>query len=106
MLMKKFLVVLFLFICIPINVHVNSTRNMIAMDMDTNRILYEKYANSEHLIASISKIMTAIVALKLADINGDVTTTETILKAYGSAILYRSKKNNKIKRYTLWTDVT
>ncbi len=95
--MKKFLVVLFLFICIPINVHAISARNIIAMDMDTNRILYEKDVNSEHLIASISKIMTAVVALELADINSDVTTTETILKAFGSAIYLEVGETIKLK---------
>lgn len=97
--MKKFLVVFLIciFICNPKNVLALSARNIIAMDMDTNRVLYEKDAYSEHLIASISKIMTAVVALELADIESDVTTTDTILKAFGSAIYIEIGETMKLK---------
>lgn len=94
--MKKFLIVVFL-LCNPVNVHALSARNIIAMDMDTHRVLYEKDANSEHLIASISKIMTAVIALELADTNSDVTTTDTILKAFGSAIYIEVGETMKLK---------
>lgn len=95
MLMKKFL--LLLLICIPLKVNALSARNIIAMDMDTKRVLYESDANSEHLIASISKIMTAVVALELADTNSDVTTTATILKSFGSAIYIEVGETMKLK---------
>lgn len=82
--MKK---LFFLLICLlPMNVSANSARNIIAMDMDTNRILYAKAINDKHLIASITKIMTTTIALELGDIKSEVTATDTILKAYGSAI--------------------
>lgn len=95
--MRKFLIVVLLLLCIPINVHALSARNIIAMDMDTHRVLYEQNANSEHLIASISKIMTAVVALELADVNSDVTITNTILKAFGSAIYIEVGETMKLK---------
>lgn len=95
--MKKFVVLLLLLICIPMHVSALSARNIIAMDMDTNRVLYEKDANSEHLIASISKIMTAVVALELSDIESDVTTTNTILKAFGSGIYIEPGETIKLK---------
>ena len=97
MLMKKFIVLLLFLSCIPLKVNALSARNIIAMDMDTNRILYEKDANSEHLIASITKIMTAVVALELADTNSDVTATNTILKAFGSAIYIEVGETMKLK---------
>lgn len=82
--MKK---LFFLLICLlPMNISANSARNIIAMDMDTNRILYAKAINDKHLIASITKIMTTTIALELGDIKSEVTATDTILKAYGSAI--------------------
>lgn len=84
-------------ICIPKNTWAISARNMIAMDMDTNRILYEKDAYSEHLIASISKIMTSVVALELADPEQEVTITSTILKAFGSAIYIEVGEKIKLK---------
>ncbi len=95
--MKKLLVVAFFLICIPVHVEALSARNIIAMDMDTNRVLYEHDANSKHLIASISKIMTAVVALELADIESEVTTTNTILKAFGSAIYIEVGETMKLK---------
>lgn len=95
--MKKFLVVVVLLICIPFNVRALSARNIIAMDMDTHRILYEQDANSKHLIASISKIMTAIVALEMADIESEVTTTDTILQAFGSGIYIEIGETMKLK---------
>lgn len=95
--MKKFVVLLLLLICIPMHVSALSARNIIAMDMDTKRVLYEKDASSEHLIASISKIMTAVVALELSDIESDVTTTNTILKAFGSGIYIEPGETMKLK---------
>lgn len=94
--MKKFLLLLTL-LCIPIKVSAISARNIIAMDMDTKRVLYEKSAYDEYLIASISKIMTAVVALELADVESDVTTTNTILKAFGSAIYIEVGETMKLK---------
>ncbi len=95
--MKKFILLLLLLICIPLKASALSARNIIAMDMDTKRILYEHDASSEHLIASISKIMTAVVALELSDIESDVTTTNTILKAFGSAIYIEVGETIKLK---------
>lgn len=97
--MKKFLVVFLICIttCLSKNVTAISARNIIAMDMDTNRVLYEKDANSKQLIASITKIMTSVVALELSDIESDVTTTNTILKAFGSAIYIEPGETMKLK---------
>jgi len=82
--MKKLFLLLICFI--PINVSAISARNIIAMDMDTNRVLYGKSINDKHLIASITKIMTSTIALELGDLDNEVTATDIILKAYGSAI--------------------
>lgn len=95
MLMKKFLILLL--ICIPFKVSALSARNIIAMDMETNRVLYGKDIHDEHLIASISKIMTAVIALELGDTKGDVTTTNTILKAFGSAIYIEVGETMKLE---------
>lgn len=54
--MKKLL--LFIVLLFPFSVKANSARNMIAMDMETNRVLYEKNAYDPNLIASITNIMT------------------------------------------------
>lgn len=93
--MKRFL--LFLLILMPINVFAYSARNIVAIDMDTNRVLYGENINDEHLIASISKIMTAIIAIESCDIEDEVTTTNTILKAFGSAIYIEVGETIKLK---------
>ena len=56
------------------------------MDMDSGRILYEKNANEQRLIASITKIMTATVAIENGNLNKEITIGEEVLKMYGSNI--------------------
>lgn len=56
------------------------------MDMDSGRVMYAKDAHYVQSVASISKIMTAIVAIENADINEKVTIGNEVLKAYGSGI--------------------
>ncbi len=95
--MKK-IIALFLFIFLGINqVNAISARNIIVMDLDTNRVLYQKDINDPHLIASITKIMTAIVALELADLEEEVTATKTVLQAFGSAIYVEVGETLKLK---------
>lgn len=93
--MKK---LFFFLICFfPLNVKAISARNIIAMDMDTNRVLYAKGIHDEHLIASITKIMTTTIALELGDLESEVTATDTILEAYGSAIYIEVGETLKLK---------
>jgi D-alanyl-D-alanine carboxypeptidase len=56
------------------------------MDMDTKRVLYGQNINDKHLIASISKIMTTIVALENGNLDSEVTASDVINSATGSAI--------------------
>ena len=93
--MKKLLWLLILLM--PLNVFAISARNIVALDTDSNRILYEKSINDPHLIASISKIMTATIALELGDLESDVKASDTILKAFGSAIYIEVGETMKLK---------
>ena len=95
--MKKMLILSFLVLFFPLNVFAYSARNIIAMDMDTHRVLYEENSQDPHLIASISKIMTSIVAIELANLESDVTPTNTILKAFGSGIYIEVGETMKLK---------
>ncbi len=92
--MKKLLLILFL---LPVSVSAYSARNLIAMDMDTKRILYGEKIHDEHLIASITKIMTAVVALELGNLDDDVTASKTILKSFGSSIYMEVGETLKLK---------
>jgi D-alanyl-D-alanine carboxypeptidase len=59
---------------------------VILMDQDSGRILYEKNMNKEKLIASTTKIMTALLAIESNQLDDIVTIDDTILKSYGSNI--------------------
>lgn len=84
--MKKIL--LFLSLLIPIGVSAidTSARSAILMDMDSNRILYEENINEKRSVASISKIMTALVAIESRKLDEVVVVGDEIQKSYGSGI--------------------
>lgn len=63
-----------------------SARSAILMDMDSNRILYEKNINEQRSVASISKIMTAILAIECGKLDDQVIVGSEIEKSYGSGI--------------------
>ena len=58
----------------------------VVMDTDSGRVLYENKSHEKRLIASITKILTAIVVLENNDINKEVTVGNEILKMYGTSI--------------------
>lgn len=98
--MKKlfFSILLFsIFFKIP-GVHaLDSSASSIVMDLDSGRILYQKNANEKRLIASITKILTAIVTLENSDINQEVEIGDEILKMYGTNIYIEVGEKIKIK---------
>lgn len=63
-----------------------SARCAILMDTDSNRILYAKNIHEVRSVASISKIMTAILAIESGKLDDTVLIGDEILDAYGSAI--------------------
>jgi D-alanyl-D-alanine carboxypeptidase len=58
----------------------------ILMEQNSERIIYGKNINKSMLIASITKIMTAVIAIESKKLNNIVTVDETVLKSYGSNI--------------------
>ena len=82
--MKKLIFLLFLLF--PLKVGAISASSSIVMDLDNGRILYQNNIHDERLIASITKIMTAIVTIEYADLDKIVEVGDEILEAYGSAI--------------------
>lgn len=84
--MKK---LLFLFILlIPINIFALTvtSKSAILMDEDTGRILYSKGIDDKRLIASTTKIMTAVIALESGKLDEKIIVSDEILKAYGSNV--------------------
>ena len=56
------------------------------MDMDSNRILYEENIHEKRSVASISKIMTALVAIESGKLEDKVVIGDEINSSYGSGI--------------------
>ena len=83
--MKKVAIFLVLFL-IPINAWAISAESYVVMDYDSKRVLMSKNMNEKKLIASTTKIMTAIIALENKDLNSVRKVGPEVLKAYGSAI--------------------
>ncbi len=84
--MKKFL--FFLLLLMPISCYAvsDSSYSSIVMDMNSHRVLYSNNSEEVRSVASISKIMTAVVAIENAKPSDVVTVGEEILSIYGSNI--------------------
>lgn len=82
--MKKFLALLILLI--PINTFAISASSAIALDLDTGRVLYGYNTNEQRLIASITKIMTALIAIEKGNLEEVIEVSDIIYEAYGSSL--------------------
>ena len=92
MFLKKLIILLICFVCIisfnfekvkAVNYYV---RSYIVMDYNTGEILESKDKDLQRSVASISKVMTAIVAIENSSLDKYVEVNDDILKAYGSSI--------------------
>ncbi len=83
--MKK-LLFLILLLFIPLKIEAISANSYIVMDMDSGRVLEGSRINKESLIASITKILTAITAIEYGKLDSTVRINQDVLKAYGSGI--------------------
>jgi serine-type D-Ala-D-Ala carboxypeptidase (penicillin-binding protein 5/6) len=72
-----------------------SAHRAILMDQETGRVLYEKDAHTKSRIASITKIMTAILAVESGKMNKTVTVSANAAGTEGSSIYL--KPGEKIK---------
>ncbi len=86
--MKKILLFIFIFLLFPINIFAISvpSNNAILMDEDSGRILFSKNINEKHLIASTTKIMTAVLAIESGKLDNIVKIDESVTKSHGSGI--------------------
>jgi len=88
--MKKFLLILLFLIPLNIKAIDTSATSSILMDIDSNRILYGDSIHNVRSVASISKIMTAVVAIESGKLDDKVTVGDEINKAYGSGIYIKA----------------
>lgn len=63
-----------------------SATSAILMDMESKRILYGKDIHNQRSVASISKIMTAVLAVESGKMDDIVTIGDEISTSYGSGI--------------------
>ncbi len=84
--MKQVAVFFVVFFLIPFKVWAISAESYAVMDYDSGRILQSYNGEKEKLIASTTKIMTAMIALQNGSLEETRKVGEEVLKAYGSAI--------------------
>ncbi|HYK74902.1 MAG TPA: D-alanyl-D-alanine carboxypeptidase family protein [Pseudoneobacillus sp.] len=72
-----------------------SASSAVLMDQESGRVLFEKGAHEKKRIASITKIMTAILAIESGKLNDMVKVSVNATKAEGSSVYL--KPNEKIK---------
>lgn len=73
-----------------------SATSSILMDIDSKRIIHAKNIHTKRSVASISKIMTAIVAIESGKLDEVVTVGDEILDAYGSGIYIKQGEEIKL----------
>lgn len=84
-----FVVVVFSVFILPITVNAKpdiTARNAVLINQETSEVLYEKAAHDRQLIASITKMMTAIIAIESGKMDDEVTITKEAVYTEGSSI--------------------
>ena len=97
--MKKLLLFLLLFVIFigRVEASTNSAHSYILMDANTGRVLLSKDKDSKRLIASITKIMTSVLAIESGKLDDVVVVDSSIKKAYGSGIYIEEGEEISLK---------
>ncbi|KGP70931.1 D-alanyl-D-alanine carboxypeptidase family protein [Pontibacillus yanchengensis] len=74
-----------------------SARNAVLMEQSTGRVLFEKQAHNKEKIASITKIMTAIVAIESGMLEDTVKVSRRAVYEEGSSIYLEQGEEMKLK---------
>ncbi|MGM0852935.1 MAG: D-alanyl-D-alanine carboxypeptidase family protein [Bacillota bacterium] len=74
-----------------------SSQRAILMDQETGRILFEKDAHSQSRIASITKIMTAILAVESGMMDKEVTVSSNAAGTEGSSLYLKAGEKIKLE---------
>lgn len=93
--MKKILLIILL--CpIMVNAYSTSATSTTLIDTASNRTIYANNENEIRSVASISKIMTAILAIESNKLDDDVIIKDYVSKAYGSGIYIKIGEKLKL----------
>lgn len=90
-------VLTFLILFLPVQAITTSGDGVILMDQDSGRILYAKNIDKVKLIASTTKIMTAVLAIESNQLDDVVTIDDSVLKSYGSGIYVQIGEEMKLR---------
>ena len=95
----KRIIVLCILLLMPIRIKAIeiSASSAILVDTDSGRILYSKNIHDKRSVASISKIMTAIIAIESEKLDDEVCIGNEVDKAYGSGIYIKKGEHIKLK---------
>lgn len=74
-----------------------SANNAVLIEQSTGRILYEKGAHEKQSIASITKIMTAIIAIESGKLDEKVTVSRNAVNTEGSSIYLEQGEKIKLE---------
>ena len=77
-------------LCVPAEAVETSATAAILIDADSGRVLYEKQADRQMLIASTTKIMTALVALEQGSLGETVTVSGYAAGTEGSSMYLKA----------------
>lgn len=85
---KNIIISIIMLLLFPHSIYASTTTasSYTLIDYETGRVISAKNQNKTSLVASISKIMTALIAIQSGKLDQEVTVDDTILKAYGSCI--------------------
>ena len=75
-----------------------SAHSAILMDADTGQVLYEKNAQDKSLIASTTKIMTALVVLEQGELDAVVTVPQAAVGIEGSSMYLKAGEELTVKQ--------
>ena len=89
--MKKLIIILLLIPCL-VKAYGTSAHSAVLMDIDSKRVIYSQNKDDVRSVASISKIMTAIIAIESKKTNDLVVIGDEIKDAYGSGIYIKESE--------------
>ncbi|MBQ2639457.1 MAG: D-alanyl-D-alanine carboxypeptidase [Bacilli bacterium] len=98
--MKKVILIILIITYLPINTFAynDTAHSSIVVDLDSGRVLYKKNDNQKKLIASTTKIMTAIITIEKSNrIEKKVKIGKEVLKMYGTNIYVEVGEKMSIK---------
>lgn len=81
----------------PISVLADSAKSSVVMDLDSGRVMYQKDMNQKRLIASTTKIMTAIVAIENGELTKKIKVGKEVLSMYGTNIYVEVGESMRLK---------